>query len=182
MLIPSIAGCVTRDPRKVERKKPGHLKARKKPAWVKRWYPSQRFLYIYIIYMCVSLVHQITHHRPFGHYTTSLPRLQNWYCTLIYLSIYIGMTWKLVSAASRAGSSWYHLLVFPLSPSPLLPLSLSIPSAPFPSDTSISIDIRSKKFWRRSQEYLRFYFFLDEIVLIADCRRGGEVEGTGNYW
>jgi small subunit ribosomal protein S9 len=30
------AGCVTRDPRKVERKKPGHLKARKKPAWVKR--------------------------------------------------------------------------------------------------------------------------------------------------
>jgi small subunit ribosomal protein S9 len=32
----SLAGCVTRDPRKVERKKPGHLKARKKPAWVKR--------------------------------------------------------------------------------------------------------------------------------------------------
>jgi small subunit ribosomal protein S9 len=31
-----IAGCVTRDPRMVERKKPGHLKARKKPAWVKR--------------------------------------------------------------------------------------------------------------------------------------------------
>ncbi|QDS77759.1 hypothetical protein FKW77_004928 [Venturia effusa] len=30
------AGCVTRDPRKVERKKPGHLKARKKPAWVRR--------------------------------------------------------------------------------------------------------------------------------------------------
>ncbi|KHJ31008.1 putative ribosomal protein [Erysiphe necator] len=30
------AGCVTRDPRKVERKKPGRLKARKKPAWVKR--------------------------------------------------------------------------------------------------------------------------------------------------
>jgi len=30
------AGCVTRDPRMVERKKPGHLKARKKPAWVKR--------------------------------------------------------------------------------------------------------------------------------------------------
>ncbi|KAI1005301.1 37S ribosomal protein [Podosphaera aphanis] len=30
------AGCVTRDPRKVERKKPGHLKARKMPAWVKR--------------------------------------------------------------------------------------------------------------------------------------------------
>lgn len=31
-----IAGCVTRDPRKVERKKPGHVKARKMPAWVKR--------------------------------------------------------------------------------------------------------------------------------------------------
>ncbi|KAI5298874.1 cystathionine gamma-lyase cys3 [Ascosphaera pollenicola] len=30
------AGCVTTDPRQVERKKPGHLKARKKPAWVKR--------------------------------------------------------------------------------------------------------------------------------------------------
>jgi len=30
------AGCLTRDRRKVERKKPGHLKARKKPAWVKR--------------------------------------------------------------------------------------------------------------------------------------------------
>ncbi|KAJ4389113.1 37S ribosomal protein S9, mitochondrial [Gnomoniopsis smithogilvyi] len=30
------AGVVTRDPRGVERKKPGHLKARKKPAWVKR--------------------------------------------------------------------------------------------------------------------------------------------------
>jgi len=30
------AGCVTRDPRAVERKKPGKLKARKMPAWVKR--------------------------------------------------------------------------------------------------------------------------------------------------
>lgn len=30
------AGVVTRDPRGVERKKPGHLKARKKPTWVKR--------------------------------------------------------------------------------------------------------------------------------------------------
>ncbi|KAL9623343.1 MAG: hypothetical protein Q9160_002450 [Pyrenula sp. 1 TL-2023] len=30
------AGCVTVDPRQVERKKPGRLKARKKPAWVKR--------------------------------------------------------------------------------------------------------------------------------------------------
>ncbi|KAL8927996.1 MAG: hypothetical protein Q9208_002071 [Pyrenodesmia sp. 3 TL-2023] len=30
------AGCVTRDPRRVERKKPGKLKARKMPAWVKR--------------------------------------------------------------------------------------------------------------------------------------------------
>ncbi len=30
------AGCVSRDPRRVERKKPGHLKARKMPAWVKR--------------------------------------------------------------------------------------------------------------------------------------------------
>ncbi|KAI1823364.1 37S ribosomal protein S9 [Xylaria intraflava] len=30
------AGCITRDPRRVERKKPGHLKARKSPAWVKR--------------------------------------------------------------------------------------------------------------------------------------------------
>eukprot|EP00934_Nitzschia_sp_Nitz4_P004487 Nitzschia sp. Nitz4//scaffold4_size323378//73649//74431//NITZ4_000634-RA/size323378-processed-gene-0.266-mRNA-1//1//CDS//3329553321//4477//frame0 len=29
-------GYLTRDPRKVERKKPGHLKARKKPQWVKR--------------------------------------------------------------------------------------------------------------------------------------------------
>lgn len=36
MLTSPPAGCVTRDPRKVERKKPGHLKARKKPAWVKR--------------------------------------------------------------------------------------------------------------------------------------------------
>ncbi|TAQ90409.1 hypothetical protein B7494_g1268 [Chlorociboria aeruginascens] len=31
-----LAGCITRDPRKVERKKPGHRKARKMPAWVKR--------------------------------------------------------------------------------------------------------------------------------------------------
>lgn len=30
------AGCVTRDPRNVERKKPGFLKARKRPTWVKR--------------------------------------------------------------------------------------------------------------------------------------------------
>ncbi|KAF1986754.1 hypothetical protein K402DRAFT_393383 [Aulographum hederae CBS 113979] len=30
------AGCVTRDRRRVERKKPGHVKARKMPAWVKR--------------------------------------------------------------------------------------------------------------------------------------------------
>ncbi|KAM7201809.1 mitochondrial 37S ribosomal protein MRPS9 [Rhypophila sp. PSN 637] len=30
------AGCVTRDPRKVERKKAGHVKARKSPTWVKR--------------------------------------------------------------------------------------------------------------------------------------------------
>lgn len=30
------AGVVTRDPRGVERKKTGHLKARKKPTWVKR--------------------------------------------------------------------------------------------------------------------------------------------------
>ncbi|KAF4120207.1 small subunit ribosomal protein S9 [Geosmithia morbida] len=30
------AGCITRDARKVERKKHGHLKARKSPAWVKR--------------------------------------------------------------------------------------------------------------------------------------------------
>ncbi|WPH03513.1 hypothetical protein R9X50_00639300 [Acrodontium crateriforme] len=30
------AGCVARDPRRVERKKPGKLKARKMPAWVKR--------------------------------------------------------------------------------------------------------------------------------------------------
>ncbi|EKD13530.1 37S ribosomal protein s9 [Drepanopeziza brunnea f. sp. 'multigermtubi' MB_m1] len=30
------AGCMTRDPRRVERKKPGHVKARKMPAWVKR--------------------------------------------------------------------------------------------------------------------------------------------------
>ncbi|KAH8652344.1 ribosomal protein S5 domain 2-type protein [Xylariales sp. PMI_506] len=30
------AGCITRDPRKVERKKAGHIKARKSPAWVKR--------------------------------------------------------------------------------------------------------------------------------------------------
>ncbi|KAG5973282.1 37S ribosomal protein S9, mitochondrial [Claviceps cyperi] len=30
------AGCITRDPRAVERKKHGHLKARKRPAWVKR--------------------------------------------------------------------------------------------------------------------------------------------------
>ena len=32
----STAGCVTRDPRRVERKKPGHVKARKMPTWVKR--------------------------------------------------------------------------------------------------------------------------------------------------
>lgn len=30
------AGCITRDPRVVERKKPGHTKARKMPAWVRR--------------------------------------------------------------------------------------------------------------------------------------------------
>ncbi|KAI0457855.1 37S ribosomal protein S9 [Xylaria acuta] len=30
------AGCITRDPRTVERKKAGHIKARKSPAWVKR--------------------------------------------------------------------------------------------------------------------------------------------------
>lgn len=30
------AGCVTRDPRKVERKKAGHVKSRKSPTWVKR--------------------------------------------------------------------------------------------------------------------------------------------------
>lgn len=30
------AGCVTRDPRRVERKKHGHVKARKSPTWVKR--------------------------------------------------------------------------------------------------------------------------------------------------
>ena len=30
------AGCVSRDPRRVERKKPGKVKARKMPAWVKR--------------------------------------------------------------------------------------------------------------------------------------------------
>ncbi|KAI9752173.1 MAG: hypothetical protein M4579_005725 [Chaenotheca gracillima] len=38
MLKPALrrAGCVTRDPRRVERKKPGKLKARKMPAWVKR--------------------------------------------------------------------------------------------------------------------------------------------------
>lgn len=30
------AGCITRDPRVVERKKPGHVKARKMPTWVKR--------------------------------------------------------------------------------------------------------------------------------------------------
>ncbi|KAI1391116.1 37S ribosomal protein S9 [Hypoxylon trugodes] len=30
------AGCITRDPRRVERKKPGHVKARKMPTWVKR--------------------------------------------------------------------------------------------------------------------------------------------------
>ncbi|KAI9741926.1 MAG: 37S ribosomal protein S9, mitochondrial [Cirrosporium novae-zelandiae] len=30
------AGCVTRDPRRVERKKPGHVKARKMPTWTKR--------------------------------------------------------------------------------------------------------------------------------------------------
>jgi small subunit ribosomal protein S9 len=34
--ISNIAGCITRDPRRVERKKPGHIKARKKPTWVKR--------------------------------------------------------------------------------------------------------------------------------------------------
>ena len=32
----NVAGCVSRDRRVVERKKPGRLKARKKPAWVKR--------------------------------------------------------------------------------------------------------------------------------------------------
>ena len=30
------AGVVTRDPRRVERKKPGHVKARKMPTWTKR--------------------------------------------------------------------------------------------------------------------------------------------------
>ena len=36
LLTVSIAGCLSRDNRRVERKKPGRLKARKKPAWVKR--------------------------------------------------------------------------------------------------------------------------------------------------
>ena len=36
MLIALIAGCITRDPRVVERKKHGKVKARKMPAWVKR--------------------------------------------------------------------------------------------------------------------------------------------------
>ncbi|RDW89378.1 hypothetical protein BP6252_01410 [Coleophoma cylindrospora] len=38
MLKPALrrAGCVTRDPRRVERKKAGHVKARKMPTWVKR--------------------------------------------------------------------------------------------------------------------------------------------------
>ncbi len=31
-----VAGTLTRDMRKVERKKPGHVKARKMPTWVKR--------------------------------------------------------------------------------------------------------------------------------------------------
>ena len=31
-----VAGVMTRDPRRVERKKAGKLKARKMPAWVKR--------------------------------------------------------------------------------------------------------------------------------------------------
>lgn len=35
-LTPFLAGCMTRDPKRVERKKPGHVKARKMPAWVKR--------------------------------------------------------------------------------------------------------------------------------------------------
>ena len=35
MLI-DVAGCITRNMKRVERKKAGHLKARKKPAWVKR--------------------------------------------------------------------------------------------------------------------------------------------------
>ncbi|KAL8843112.1 MAG: hypothetical protein Q9170_000242 [Blastenia crenularia] len=39
------AGCITRDRRRVERKKPGKLKARKMPAWVKRYigFESDRF-------------------------------------------------------------------------------------------------------------------------------------------
>lgn len=36
MLTMFLAGVLTRDPRRVERKKPGKLKARKMPAWVKR--------------------------------------------------------------------------------------------------------------------------------------------------
>lgn len=36
LITSSTAGCVTRDPRRVERKKPGHVKARKMPTWVKR--------------------------------------------------------------------------------------------------------------------------------------------------
>ena len=32
----SLAGVITVDARRVERKKPGHVKARKMPAWVKR--------------------------------------------------------------------------------------------------------------------------------------------------
>jgi ribosomal protein S9 len=31
-----LAGVITVDARRVERKKPGHVKARKMPAWVKR--------------------------------------------------------------------------------------------------------------------------------------------------
>jgi small subunit ribosomal protein S9 len=36
LLTPLAAGCITRDPRTVERKKHGRVKARKGPAWVKR--------------------------------------------------------------------------------------------------------------------------------------------------
>lgn len=36
LLTSVIAGCVTADARRVERKKPGHVKARKMPTWVKR--------------------------------------------------------------------------------------------------------------------------------------------------
>lgn len=63
------AGCVTRDTRVVERKKPGRVKARKMPTWVKRWACLQYYMYIdYDKFLCFAASSPICfHHTQLTH-------------------------------------------------------------------------------------------------------------------